>query len=197
MKIKITELDKLLESVSQRELENGINFSLGLVSYNLHKELTESVKKRYNTRRSLNSVLVKQSSVLEKRGKQFLTAGLEYKIINLSLAEFFSNRYKGNINSWATKPGFVHEVVVNRNQTRGKIVYGRKHYGGFMPKPASRFMFERQQKATWISKGIRAPFKPLYTIGLATMARIQFDNDPVIQGFKDKAVTIIAKNLKI
>ena len=197
--ITFKNLDIVKQQLSKQVVDKELSYNLGLAKLQLHASLRYAVKRNYTINKSLDSVLLDKSTSTTKLGVNFLENDLSYKDENLRLAEFITQTELGNINPGASKQGYVATAVIRRN--RPKTVFGLLHFGGFLQKqrPGSPVgqVFERLQQATWLSPGVRAPFRPLYAIGLAKMAEIMFKYDSQVQKDKDTIVQDLASNLKI
>jgi hypothetical protein len=129
-------------------------------------------------------------------GINAIVIGIEYKFIPISLGKFPTTFELGNINSWATREGLVHTTTVTRKQP--KVVLGKKHYGGFLYK--KRFMLERSQRATWLSKGVRAPVHALFATSVMKQVEMVYregkdnPNSKIGQAIKE-AETIIRNGI--
>jgi hypothetical protein len=159
----------------------------------VHNSLSFAITRNYATSEKLSSVLVGKSTSNVKQGTNFITSGLEYKFKPVRLVEFLTNTFKGNINP-ASKQGIVSVVTIKRGQPR--IVFGKKHYGGFVQRRGANVVkaqiFERKQKATW-ENGKRLPIIPLYAPSLSQMASKMYDTDGEVQKVKDSLTTTLAK----
>jgi hypothetical protein len=197
--LKIEGLSELKSSLDSNKLQKELVAGVGILALQLHNALTSQIKDVYATNRSLNSVLINKTSVDTKRGTNFIESGLAYRFEAINLSQFPSfGHFKGNINPDATKEGLVQTVLIVRKKGQ-KIIHGKKHYGGFVPSNAKgvrvgRWMLERQQKATWLSPGVRAPTKPLFGPSLTHMAIKQF-NRPTgnVARFKNKLPELLIK----
>jgi hypothetical protein len=201
--LKIEGLDQLAIALDESKLQDKLITGIGILTEELHNVLNAQVQGYYKTNRSLNSVRLNKTSSNLKRGKGFIRSGLEYKFQSINLASFPEYaHFLGNINTNATKEGLVQQVTITR-KNRYTVIRGKKNYGGFVPSNGrgirvGRFMLERQQKATWLSSGVRAPTKPLFAPSLSQMAATQF-NLPFgnVHKFKDKLPNLLIKYLDI
>lgn len=186
---QIQGLESLRDTLSKTALDRKLVTGIGLISLQLHNSLKSAIVRTYAIDKSLDSVRLNKTSSSIKRGVNFINSGLEYKDINLRLAEFPTRTFLGNINPGARVKGEVAVVTVKRG--RPKIVYGKTGRGGFLRKASKTRVnftniFERQTDK-------RYPIKPLYTIGLAKMAAIVYENDLEVQKVKDNVTNELAK----
>jgi hypothetical protein len=192
-KLNIQGLDELKKEFSKGTLDTKLTPAIGLSILQLHNALSSAIVKNYTTRQRLSSVLVRKSISQVKQGTNFISSGLEYKYKPVRLVEFLTNTFTGNINP-ASKEGIVSVVTIKRGQPR--IVFGKKHYGGFLQRRGQRVakaqIFERKQKATW-ANGKRLPIIPLYAPSLSQMASKMYDTDSEVQKVKDSLITTLAK----
>ena len=201
--LKLEGLSELKLSLDNNKLQKELVAGIGILALQLHNVLASQVKTIYATNRSLNSVLLNKTSVDTKRGSNFIESGLVYKFEPIGLAQFPSfNHFKGNINPGATKEGLVQQVFIIRKKGY-QTIHGKKRYGGFVPSNAKgirvgRWMLERQQKATWLSPGVRAPTKPLFGPSLSQMASKQFDRTTGdVARFKNRIPDLLVKYINI
>jgi hypothetical protein len=191
-KIDIQGLDELRVQLDSKTLNKQLIPAIGLVTLQLHNSLSFAITRNYATKQKLSSVLVGKSISQVKQGTNFIVTGLEYKFKPVRLVEFLTNTFEGNINP-ASKKGIVSVVTIKRGQPR--IVFGKKHYGGFVQRRGNRVtkaqIFERKQKATW-ADGERLPIIPLYAPSLSQMASKMYDTDNGVQKVKDKLAVTLA-----
>jgi hypothetical protein len=197
--LKLEGLEDLKLSLSQDKLDKQLVAGIGVIALQLHNVLNNQIKSYYATNRSLTSVLISKTQSDIKRGTGFIENGLNYRFEAIPLSSYPQySHFMGNINPEATKQGLVQQVTIVRKRPY-RIIKGKLGYGGFVPSNkkgirVGRWMLERQQKATWLAPGIRAPVKPLFGLSLSQMAAIQFELDKGdVARFKTRIPDLLVK----
>jgi len=83
------------------------------------------------------------------------------------------------------------KVRVIRGQPRMKLVVYKQRYKGFL-QAKKRQIYARKQKATWYGK-VRAPYRPLYGLAIAQMARAKRVQDGTLDKFMETRISTIYK----
>lgn len=201
-KLELQGIAELRNKYNAKTLDKSLIEAIGSVTFQLHNLLNSEIQARYYTNRSLNSILV---SKINDRSFKFIGANLlegniEYKQEALNLAKFPSkSSFWGNLKEEKLRKGWVQKVAITR--ARGQVnIAGRYGYGGFRvgtPSNFGKWMLERKQKATWISKGVRAPTALVYGPSLADMARWTFNKNGNVVRFVNSFGDRVAKELKL
>ena len=186
---------ELKESINPDRINKQLAIGISLAVKELHSVLKHEVFARYNAPNDLDKA-ISLSVNNQQAGRGFIRDGITYVGRTTDLSRFPYSWEMGNINSWASKQGKVHSVSVVRGSP--KILYGKLHFGGFIIKSPSgqNVMVERSQRATWLSKGVRAPLHTLYTLSLVDMANIMLLYNPNVQRSLDNFEKTIMDNLK-
>ena len=193
-KLEVFGLDEIKDYINPDRINKQLAIAVGGTILQLHVALKHAVFTTYNSNNDLDRAFNKSSSLV-KTGKSLISAGLTYTANTPSLSAFSSSSsfVMGNINIGATRKGTVFSATVRRGQT--KVVTGRDHRGGFVAgrKKGSytKFMYERKQHATWISKGVRAPVRVLQSMSLVDMANVVFKYDTEVKRILDNVESII------
>ncbi len=180
-------LEELKQSLNTARIPKQVALGVGIALKELNSTIEHAVAIRYKTTKPLSSVLVGKSASNVAFGKNVIRGGLEYKFVPIDLSKFHSPPpVFGNINPGAKRKGFVHYAEVLRG--RRKVVLGKDHRGGFIPKgyrtAHGEQMFERMSKA-------RLPLRVLYAPTLSQMASNVVNNDnAVIYAMNNIAETI-------
>ena len=197
LSIEISGLKELTANLDQKQLKKGVAIGIGQAVKGLHRELSFAVKQRYNAPRSVDSVLIGGKQSTTKFGLSIIESGLQYRFKAEDMSKFPYIYYMGNINP-ANRQGPVHEVEIVKG--RRKIVYGKEHRGGFVPRKKGRRattfgkfgaqMFERTSRK-------KLPVRTLYGPSVTHMIANVFEHDSNVQRYKDKLIDIIAAELPI
>lgn len=200
--IQIQGLDELKTRLEAGELNRRVILAASTAIKPIISALTSSVMTKYHTQ---NQDISRARTNLGgstpiQTGINSIVIGIEYKFIPISMGYpiFPTTTEMGNINSWARRQGLVHTTAIIRKQP--KVVHGKKHYGGFLYK--KKYMMERSQKKTWVSKGVRAPIHPLFAPSVMKQVEMVFleqRNDPSskIGQAITEATNMIASELKL
>lgn len=189
-------LDDLKSSLSTKKMEKEIAKGLGQAAIQLHNSIAREIHNYYNVPyNSLDKIWINKgrSNSTIKLGQSILSVSLEYKYKAKDLSKFDYFSYPGNINDWAKRKGRVHEVEIVRGES--KIVYGKKHFGGFVPKGFQNEygaqMFERQ------SRSRKAELRVLFGPSVSEMAENVFNSkEGEIKDTLDNLQNFIISNIK-
>ena len=197
-KAEVYGLQEIEEWGAKGKLEKSLAQGVGFAVLSLHKQLALEVKNEYNTRGSLDKVLIGKAGSIVKSGKNFIEAGLEYRTVYRDLSKFSPKWYWGNINDNTTRQGRVHTVEVRRGKRQ--IVYGKRHLGGFMPRNKSGTpkriyrggtqMFERLGRS-------KIPLQLLLGPSLSMMAKRTFDGNKNMKKHIDALESLIIEKFII
>jgi len=194
-KIEVFGLEEIKDYINQDRINKKLAIAVTTTILQLHVAIKHAVFTRYTANNDLEKALNRSSS-LQTLGKNLITDGLVYSAPDIDLSNFPYTSELGNINAGASKQGKVFSTTVVRGQT--KVVYGKQHYGGFVAGRQSgswqKFMYERKQKATWLSKGVRAPVRVLQAMNVVDMANVVFKYDPEVQRVLNNVESIILEN---
>lgn len=201
-------LEDLQEELSSKRLKKSIAVELGRAAISLNAALSKEIHRRYNTnRKTLDSVWLNKSTSAQSVGNSITKISLIYKYVPRDLSKFIYDWEWGNINEGATNEGRVHSTTILRG--RQSIVYGKSHFGGFVPRKDPNKdqtysgraytngkygaqMFERKTKK-------QEPLRLLFGPSLTDMASYVFDHreensiKSVLQDVEDKIEDIFYK----
>jgi len=197
--IDLQSLSELKEQYSTPKLQKSIANGLFNSVMDVNKTIRDSVTSRYRISvKEFERVRIgKLRSVLSQSNK-FMEIGLSYEVLPRRLINQYTYTPEwGNINQGASRKGWItHSTIYRMNK---QINYGELHYGGFYQKAGANTrysnIFERQQQATWLSKGVRAPIKVLFAPSIATFIVSRMKHDPKIQESIDRANLFIQELL--
>jgi hypothetical protein len=171
--VELQGMKEVLEAINPARIPKQVALAVGISMKKLHADIEHEVFARYKVSKKLSSVLIGGSISNVTFGKNVIKGGLQYSFQPIGLASFFSPpTVLGNINPGARRKGRIHSVEVIRGQR--KIVYGKKHYGGFIPLGWKSPMFER-------ATAKRFPIDVLYAPTLSQMAGHVIDNSSFLQ----------------
>jgi hypothetical protein len=201
--IKVDGLKEIKDYINPKRINKALALGVSEAVTQLHNSMRSAIKDRYALNRSLDSVLVSNQASSVKQGKGFILQGLEYKIKPIDLSKYPYTFYPGNINAGATRPGRVHVVEIVKGQKR--IVHGKDHFGGFVPRkgsladpgklvrivnkdlpstPPGGLMLERKTDA-------RHPVRVLYGPSLAQLAITVYKHNQKVKQTLDNLENII------
>lgn len=168
-------LDDLKEELSGKKLDKAIKRGLGEAALKLHQAISFEILRNYHVEpNALDKVWINKGKARNPTtlGKDVLSVSLEYRYKAKDLSKFPYSWKWDNINPEAKRKGRVHSVSINR--TNGaKIVYGKNHFGGFVPKgfrnEYGAQMFERDEP------GRDSPLHVLFGPSLTDMAAHVFE----------------------
>jgi len=189
--VEVYGLTEIKDYLSKGKVDKTLALGINDAVVQLHSALRYSVATTYKAPASLDSVLVGRSTSSVKQGKNFIESGLQYKFIPIGLDKYLDSYYPGNINPGATKQGRVHVVEIKRGAKR--IVYGKEHRGGFVPRKGSLtspgavvrlyrgggVMFERTSQSKF-------PVKVLFGPSLSQLALTSLKEDKKVQSVLNK-----------
>jgi len=192
IKLDVFGLEEIKDYINPDRINKQLAIAVGETVLQLHMAMKHAVFTRYSPPNDLDRAF-KRSSSLVTTGKNFITNGLTYTASIPSLSQFPYTSELGNINPEAVRKGRVYSTTVVRGQV--KTVYGKQHFGGFVAGRQAgsyqKFMYERMQQATWISKGVRAPVRVLQAMSLVDMANVVYTYDPQVQQILNNVESII------
>lgn len=193
MKIEFLNNKELKKELSKQAITNSLRPTVVTALRTLEDDLQKAINFEYRLSSKLQKDLTARKVTIDNNQ---ISVSLEYDNKFRRLAEFYTDGFQGNINPDTSKPGPVSIVTIRKNNPR--IVTGKKHFGGFYQPRGKNVkvaqIFERLTEATWLAKGVRAPFRPLFTLSLADMA-LKVYNSASFEKTKDKLVEKISKFL--
>lgn len=187
--ISVLGLDDLQEVIDPKRIRRQLAEDIGRELLTFHSVLKSSIFNTYTANNDLDKRLVGKRVSLRDTGKNFIKGGLTYTIKQADLSKFPFSASWGNINAGATRRGLVHKVTVKRGEE--KVVYGKQHRGGFMPRKGQRLqlgttgtpmlfgkhghlMFERTSRQ-------RYPLRLLFGPSTDTMINNAFATDSAVK----------------
>jgi hypothetical protein len=196
LSVDVYGLNEIQEYINPKRINKELAIGVGIAVLQLHNTLKTEIFQRYNVPNNITTALVGGISP-PTLGRNSILSGLNYKDTPQDLSRFpYTPAYQNR-----KKRGQVFETTVVRGQT--KVVHGKYGYGGFVaPRRGetkggptySLFMYERKQKATWLSKGVRAPFRIIQTLTLVDMVNIALIYNPKVKVELNKLEQTIINN---
>lgn len=191
------ELFRLEGLATSTQLISKVRKNMGQASKKLHGEIKFAIQKTYNSPYNIDSALSELASSTKITGKNVIENDLNYRYSFKDLSKYYHSRFIGNINPGAKRKGWVHKVLVKRGSP--KIVYGKQHRGGFIPRDSSgkavsfgKFgsqMFERKTSR-------RYPVRLLLGPHLGHMIFHVLEHDPRVKKARDNMAEEVFKNIK-
>lgn len=200
-RVKVEGLEELQSSLNLNRINKEVSTGVGLFARKLHSELRFSIKQKYNmgkNPKSLDSVLVGNSTSTQQFGRNVIIGGLTYVHIPIGLAKFPYGWFWGNINKPpAKRKGRVHYSQVKRGNTT--IVYGKEHRGGFVPiREGGAVVLQNGHSNMLERKGPGPkPLRLLFGPSLANMAFNALRTDPAVLRSLDNLDNFVAENIKL
>lgn len=178
MAVRIEGIEDLLRTLNGE----AVSKSLAKASVGFSKEVRNNIEYLTNSRYAISKSEIKESFLTssEVNAGNILTVTLNYRHKPTTLGARYSSRFWGNINPEARRQGRVHKVEVKRGSK--KIVYGNRHYGGFIPKQGRGLkgsnMYERLTRR-------RKPLELLFTFSSAQAVEQIFNKSPEFTKYLD------------
>lgn len=222
VKIEFEGLDNFLKSLNTKKLSKQLEIGIAHASQKLEGDIRAAVVNTYSVSSSdVGKVLLGKARSTQKRGKNLIQNGIEYKYKPKPLNEFPFKEFAVSARSRFALPragkglAFIKQnkakgVKVAVKRGRYKTVVGNKGFGGFHKSRSSTSkwaaiqggrsssrpagIYIREQEATWITEPIdRAPIRRLYGPSLVQMIDSVLDNDPLVSDTFENFDLLVSK----
>lgn len=192
-------LREIEEWGAKGKLEKSLAQGVGFAVLSLHKQLSLEVKNDYNTRDSLDKVIIGKAGSIVRSGKNFIESGLEYRTVYRDLSKFSPDWFWGNIKrGQEERPGRVHHVEVRRGKRR--VVFGKRYLGGFMPRNREGIPKRIYRGGTQMFERLGRNHQPLQLLlgpSLSMMAKRTFDSNKNMKRHIDTLEALIIEKFII